>query len=147
MHSLHGRTRVHARPSVAAVDVAARRDAALTHAATEGRLPQCLEPPVPPGGELHVQDATLEEKKHTLLMFPTHSLSEATHQLFVYFLLVFVFVWRSKTLQSRTRFTRASDVQRKHLCRRAHFNYFGACSICHLMQQQQQFFFLFLYLL
>lgn len=57
VHSLHRRARVHARPSVAAVDVAARRDAALTHTATEGRLPERLEPPVPPGGELHVQDA------------------------------------------------------------------------------------------
>lgn len=57
VHSLHRRARVHARPSVAAVDVAARRDAALTHTATEGRLPERLEPPVPSGGELHVQDA------------------------------------------------------------------------------------------
>lgn len=60
MHSLHRRTGVHARPSVAAVDVAARRDAALTHTATEGRGTECLEPPVPPGGELHVEDAALE---------------------------------------------------------------------------------------
>lgn len=52
--------------------MAARRDAALTHAATEGRRSEGLEPPVPPGGELHVQDAALEERKRTwLTLSPT----------------------------------------------------------------------------
>lgn len=91
VHSLHRRARVHARPSVAAVDVAARRDAALTHTATEGRLPERLEPPVPSGGELHVQDAAWEEKEGHV-----QDVSRSLNASFILSFYYFIFCFRVK---------------------------------------------------
>lgn len=64
-YSLHRGARVHTRPSVAAANMGTRGDAALTHAASEGRMSERLELSISSCGELHIKNAPFEENKHT----------------------------------------------------------------------------------
>lgn len=67
LHLLHRWAGIHARPAVPALNVNARGDATLTHAAPKGwmtrRLSQRLELSVSPCAKVHIKNAPFEKNK------------------------------------------------------------------------------------